>query len=420
MRVDKFVQLYSARGSASRLLTGVLGITATSLSACSPDDVRLPRTAVHDSAGIEIVENLDPCWEVDSGWRLSDSPVTTIGVVEGDPAHELYRPKSALRLSDGKVVIMNAGTAELRFFDARGAFLSSAGGFGEGPGELGDIIAGALVTREDTVVVYESGRVSVFDAAGVYARSYSTLRHLGNTDPIIGMLPDRSIVLRIEGLGLGVRETGVWQDSAVYYRLTSDGVIADTLGTFFAADMFFRRGTNPMGGGQISSLPFGRTGHAAILTDGFVYGSSHRYEFRIHAPNGALRRIIRFTRETTSIPSQRLDSVRTARLENADTPAERAAAELMVREAAALETLPAFADLATDLDGNLWVMEYDQSRDQPSQWTVVAADGACRGSVHVPFGLSIHQIGHDYVIGEAADTMGVQRVEVYALTKGSG
>ena len=82
---------------AARSYWSLLALLAASVAACS-DTPGLQGGApeVRDSAGIRIVENVDPTWE--TPWRVVDEPVVTIDFyptlcqiagIEGDPPHEL-------------------------------------------------------------------------------------------------------------------------------------------------------------------------------------------------------------------------------------------------------------------------------------------------------------------------------------------
>ncbi|WP_419943063.1 hypothetical protein [Candidatus Palauibacter sp.] len=66
----------------------------------------------------------------------------SIGTAGGDPAYELFRVGGAMRLSDGRIVVANAGTGELRVYDPDGIHLASWGGQGDGPGEFGPMAPG--------------------------------------------------------------------------------------------------------------------------------------------------------------------------------------------------------------------------------------------------------------------------------------
>jgi hypothetical protein len=95
-----------------------------------------------------------------------------IGVVEGDTNYQLHAVASTIRLSDGRIVAANAGTAELRMYGADGTFIRSIGRRGGGPGEF-RFIARVYPHGTDSLLVFDiaGNRVSVFDTAGTFARS---------------------------------------------------------------------------------------------------------------------------------------------------------------------------------------------------------------------------------------------------------
>src|SRR5687768_17513434 len=99
-------------------------------------------------------------------WQLSAQPQFTIGVAEGPPEQQLFRVGGAFRFPDGRFVIANGGTQEIRVFDARGRHLSSAGRKGEGPGEF--VTLRNVFPYGDSILTYDFQlrRMSVFDGAG--------------------------------------------------------------------------------------------------------------------------------------------------------------------------------------------------------------------------------------------------------------
>ncbi len=121
---------------------------------CAPVDMGTRAAAIADSAGITIVTNTAPASMAGSAWRVADRPTIDIGVVSGDAAYEFFRPLGAVRLSDGRIVVANRGTFELRYFDASGKHLVTAGGRGGGPGELMDM-SWFSRTVGDSMVVYD-------------------------------------------------------------------------------------------------------------------------------------------------------------------------------------------------------------------------------------------------------------------------
>ena len=102
-------------------------------------------------------------------WRLSAAPAQEIGVVEGDTNRQFHAVVSTLRLPDGRIVVADAGAAELRMFDADGQFIRRIGRRGGGPGEF-RFIARLYPRGGDGLLVYDGAgpRLSVFDTSGAF------------------------------------------------------------------------------------------------------------------------------------------------------------------------------------------------------------------------------------------------------------
>jgi hypothetical protein len=104
-------------------------------------------------------------------WRLSSTPTFDVGVGEGEPAKELDGAGSSLRLADGRVLIANSGSSEIRIFDSQGKFISSIGRKGAGPGEFTGAIQ--LIPISGGFAAYDRGqdRLSSFDTAGRFVNA---------------------------------------------------------------------------------------------------------------------------------------------------------------------------------------------------------------------------------------------------------
>ncbi|MCH7716498.1 MAG: hypothetical protein IH876_10235 [Gemmatimonadetes bacterium] len=113
-----------------------VGSIVTLIASAGCDTTSAPPTpVVRDSAGVRIVENVEPQWTAETAWRLATEPLVDIGGGDIDE-QQLFRVSGTLRLSDGRIVVANSGTHELRFYDAEETYLSSLGGEGGGPGEF--------------------------------------------------------------------------------------------------------------------------------------------------------------------------------------------------------------------------------------------------------------------------------------------
>ena len=89
-------------------------------------DNRLP-VVVQDSAGITIVENDPPAPDSRLPWEFSAQPSLTIGAVDSGEADELFRVTDAIRLADGRIVIANSGSSEIRVFNPDGSHSATWG-----------------------------------------------------------------------------------------------------------------------------------------------------------------------------------------------------------------------------------------------------------------------------------------------------
>lgn len=69
-------------------------------------------------------------------WSLAPQPEVEIGVVEGEEPYLLHDVAGAVELEDGRIVVLNAGSHEVRIYDGEGRHLRSLGREGDGPGEF--------------------------------------------------------------------------------------------------------------------------------------------------------------------------------------------------------------------------------------------------------------------------------------------
>lgn len=100
-------------------------LAASVVAACGAGDRADTAPVVRDSAGITIVENSAPAWRPGEGWRIAAEPEVEIGVLEGEAPYQLYRVRDAVRLPDGRIVIANGGSNELRYFAPDGRWLGT-------------------------------------------------------------------------------------------------------------------------------------------------------------------------------------------------------------------------------------------------------------------------------------------------------
>ena len=72
----------------------------------------------------------------DTIWQVTPEPALVLGRFEELEEQQFYQIRGAVRLSTGVVVVLDGASRELRAFSPDGTHLWTAGGPGDGPGEL--------------------------------------------------------------------------------------------------------------------------------------------------------------------------------------------------------------------------------------------------------------------------------------------
>ena len=360
-----------------------------------------------DSAGIRIVENPRPSEGSRLPWRIGPEPTVSIGTREGEEAYQLYIVQDAMMLPDGRIIVANGGSGELRMFDALGTHLTTWGGEGEGPGEFrnlwqierwpGDSIAAWFAPRRG---------ISVFDAEGNYSRTF-TLAAAPGTPPWLQSWPFASTS---DGFILSVRTA----DTVVVQLHDGEGKVRSSLGMHEGSDQnVVNEGTDREF--VISTIFGGRTvwepwGDLVVIT------TTSRYELRAFTKDGVPARIVRRGHEPRAPGEAEIEAEIRTRPMIAQVGAEPTRRPY---HSSVAEHYPAFASVMSDALDHLWVREYEvPGEERPgSLWTVFDAEGRVQGLVEMPAGLVIHEIGEDYILGKLRDELDIEYVQVWPLER---
>ena len=155
-------------------------------------------------------------------------------------------------------------------------------------------------------------------------------------------------------------------------------------------------------------------------------GWSQSYEIGEYTTDGKLLRLIRRAYErrpvTAEVKAQfRADYEAMVRAEAGDVTPEQMRRFLeFVDDADYPEYLPAYSALLIDADGNLWAEDYRIHTESESRWTVFDSTGRWLGTVDMPDGLQVLEIGRDYVLGLRKDDLDLERVSLHALGRTIG
>jgi hypothetical protein len=360
--------------------------------------------------GVPIVQNTSPRLSGDAGWKLSPSATVDI-------SDNLSGVAGAVRLADGRIAVADRGSQTLRVFDARGAHLRDIGREGEGPGEF-RAIDGVALLRGDSIAAWDQrlGRMSVFDPAGRLAREL-TQRGLGLFPRMTGVLDDGSVVLTagMQPSRAMPAGTAPRRDSVTYLHVGPDGALLDTLGRYPGAETVMLASAGAM---TVEEVVFGRDFHLVVGRDRYYGADDDHFEVvEYRFPATPVRRIRR------PDPSRGVSDADVARF--MEQPRDVSGVPPQLRAQLAKRnpdvphrpTLPAFESLLLDADGYLWVEHPRVTDVDPGRWDVFDSEGEWVTTVATPAGFRVLQIGRDFMLGTSRDTLDVEHVQLYGLSR---
>ena len=394
----------------------VLSALVVCSSACG-GGAEAPSFELTDSAGITIAESYGPAWPDSSGWRVGETPLLRLGVVDGDPALQFNGITGIARLDDGTIVVGDGGSGEIRYFDASGGLKFVAGGVGEGPGEFAGM-AGMGSGPDGMIWAYDFSlrRVTRFDARGEIV---GTTR-LGPEPPTlfgIGLLPGGTFLLKqLWGSRQAAEnpELGPRRDPVAFVRFGLDGALVDTVGLFPGRELMI---TEEDGRAVMNTPPFDKNTSSALWDRGLVVGTQDQFELIRLSPEGEMVGIARIPGWDLTVSEEDVDQYiqnRLAQVPEGRRPGLRQELEAMPVPS----SKPAYGRLLADQVGNLWVSEWVISPDLPERWTVLDSDGVWLGTVNVPGRFTPHAIGDDWILGVELDDLDVEYVVMLPLIKG--
>ena len=400
--------------------------TATGIAVwgCGGGGAGAAEPVVRDSAGVRIVENPDVAPSPDGGTllTLTDEPVLLIGALEAAPEYQFNRVRGVVRLSDGRIVVADAGSSELRWYDPTGAHLVTAGRQGEGPGEF-VALGGVALLPGDSAVAYDDAlrRFTVFDGAGdlVRVNALEAEGQPGMDHPVFaGAMGDGTVLMIGRVLQLQGMKEGPIVSTMTVWRYAPDGTLLDSLGTYYGWEAWVaisQQGQHVAM--QIRNRPFGRNTSVAPLPDGFAVGTPLGWEYEVRGPHGALRQIVRLDRPNAAVTAGDIEAYQESQVEDLEDPN---AIRERRQELSALtypETMPAFGyPFLADRSGKVWVPDF-MAREGVRTWTVFSPEGRRLGTERTPAELRVLDIGADWLLGVWQDELDVEYVRAYGLIR---
>lgn len=416
-------------GCARRAIALGLAVSLMPLAACGSGT--RPAFAVRDSAGVRIAESQAPAWPAGGGWTLSSEPALRIGALGGPPELQLDEVASALRLPDGRVVVADGGSGEVRVFGPDGRFLRREGGEGEGPGEF-RLISDMGPAAGDSVWVYDYSlhRFTILSANGGTPRVVAlrvdlpTLAAVGRTADGGWIMAESWAANRLAGGVPGAGRDGGAQappreglrrDPVAYVRIGPDGALRDTLGMFPGRELELHIDASA-GRMMMIHVPFAHASSHAMRDDRLYIGDQDTYQVGEYRPDGRLVSLIRIPDLDLTLRDADVDAALRKALAAAPEQA-RPGIRALWSSYAMPATKPAYSRLVVDAAGDLWIGEYARRPATARQWRVFDPEGRWLGVVTVPPDFRITWIDEAGVLGVVRDSLDVERVSLYRLNR---
>ncbi len=352
-----------------------------------------------------------------AAWTLSDEPTVIIGGADEREGYLLHEVVDAIRLGDGRIVVLNGSTLELKYYDPEGLHLLDAGGEGEGPGEF-QWFWGVTRLPGDSVLVLSGTGLTRFGPDGRYAGSIAfeppppgecRWSIEGGQHP----LADGSI-LAVFNVYVGIY--GNWRCS-----IPSESQPPALVGRFIPATGAFD---------TIAELPgveesYGDTRYAhprnlvyAIADDGVYLGDTGSGTVLAMTMSGDTIATLPVPFDPVAVPADAREATGSAR------------GTIIYPD-----HYPRFARLVAGSGDRVWVMaypplkepvwhsdvviarQYRRTEDGGARWRVMGRDGLVVAEVRTPEGFFLLEVGDDHVLGLHKDELDRESVRLYRLIR---
>lgn len=397
-----------------------IGLAALLVAACAGERGGEPvRVIERDSAGVRIVESTIDTAALRTGWSFDPEPFEVIGGMDADESQQLYRVAGGVRLDDGRIVIVNAGTADVRVFAQDGSLQSVFGREGDGPGEYRNP---SLAGRGpgDSLIVFDAGlrRATMITPDSGAGRSWEVGEEGGGFPLALGTFPDGSIAIG-GGMAFSSSEgfpSGFVRPTSRHVIVGPDGRITADFGDLPAAEMYAEvQGTSF----RARAIAFGKVTISEPTDDRLWIGTGESWELKAYRRDGTLERIARLDRPVIPVTSAMRDAWVEERLEDLTDANEIRQRRSELAELPVPETVAPYQTMGADRLGNLWIGETLLPGEDARTWTILDADGRAIGRLTMPDRTFPIEIGRDYMLGVTSDEFDVESLTLWRLHRAS-
>ena len=335
-----------------------------------------------------------------------------LGSADGQSEYLFDGITGIIRVGDGRFVVGNCGTGEIRLYSESGQHLRTTGRVGEGPGEFSQV-ARLFRAGGDTIAIWDRSlrRLTLLDSELNAERSFSVHQRI---EPR-GRLPGGAFIGTITAIP---RDLSFDPDGQLIRRPVVL-VAFDEAGTVDSIAQLPGHESWVWGRGSSMGHSAYRSTSLAVIGARLAVGSQDSTVYTILEPTGEATEHIRTITAPLAVTSAMRDEY--AELLATAGPTQEAADRMRTNELSREwpPTLPAYGTFYADIDGGLWVQDPFRVGVHPTRWTRYE-NGTAEAQVTLPPRFWPLDFGRRWVIGVSLDDMGVQRVTRFELTSSDG
>ena len=417
-------------------ITLLAGLAGTGLFGCADDAGPAGDVVVTDSAEVRVVVHPDASFDQTGAlWTLDETPVVAIGDVAGADDVLFDRVMGMDRLSDGRWVVADMGSSQVRWYAPDGTPLFSAGSRGEGPEEFRQVM-GMVRLAGDTLAIDDArSRVQFLDGdgsfIGILGEPGGSPFGVARTE-LAGVLADGTPVA-VTTPPFPQRITEPTTLTRGYHRAALERTesgrfqvdVLDTIQVFDAMD--FVPGWN----NTTERVRFDEGRRFALRSDGVVVGDAMRFELRFYSPDGELRTVSRVEWTPRPVTEADIERQRSDFINQGGEGGTEVSPQLRQQRTDIADSwqfadhMPGFMSLMVDRLDHVWLREYVPNQEtvgvwrrapvEPSRWLIVDPGGEIVGRARTPARFLPLVIGEDFVAGLYYDEFEVEHIHSYRL-----
>jgi len=327
---------------------------------------------------------------------------------------DLHLVNGGAVLSDGRVIVANSGSSEVRMHSSDGTLIRRIGRPGAGPGEF-RTVSGLIAGPRDSIFVFDwqLRRISVFSPRGEYARTITTA-HLGSGLAIpylIGFFDPTSLLIALRASADPNAPPGIQRPPATYIIVNRQAAVVDTFATLPDAERWVRYRNQSL---RTAPVPFGKGTSVAVSSSFAVVADQGTPAVRVLDRQGRPTRTIQPPWGPAPVRErdvERYKEWRMATVPEIARPAEaRTLAEIPIPS-----SRPGFGRVHASRTGEILLERFHAFPQEPGEAVVFSADGRQYLHLRIPAGLEILWIGQGLVLTLRRDELDVESVQVYRI-----